>query len=747
MPRRLKPLALWLRLSPWIVAACSLCLAVLVLGLGLRSARQATDFTESLLLEKGAALVAALEGTLRSGVDFGWTDAELQDVLNRIAAQPGVRFMLLADADGQVVAASAWTENAAAPLNSETGAASTSPASPASIPPAPGLAAGAAAGQSPSPAGAALPSPDLAVRLLSQLAPSATPHWKLTTQPERLVVVYRTVTVPVLDSQSALGPSDGDPRRAPDVVDQRGMGFGRGRGYGRGMGMGYGRGMGMTQGEHGGGHGHRGWNRLREASLVPGQTLTALVACDPAPLDLAREQDDSHEYIIAAVLAILALGAALSSQLIQAYRTSRAVAQEATALAGAVVDTLPVGIVVTDPQGHIRSMNPEARRLCGLVPGALPPLAELLPGVAAALHPLQRAGAGAELGTARAGEAKEGGPARLVEHEVRCLIAGKMTPLALSASRIVTEDGQDLGVAMIVRDLGELRQLQAELRRTERLAALGRMASGIAHEIRNPLGAIKGLARWLEEGFADNGTSDMTSAAAPADPSFLQPAASADVASAVPPELRRELCQLGTILTEEVLRLDRVVGDLLELARPDTLDLRPTPIGLLADRTLRLLEGDLAALHIACVRHLPEPERPLLLDADRLTQVLLNLGINAIQSIEAARLADPAAESRQDELRFEGRLEGDFYVLEIADSGEGMSPETLRQAGTPYFTTKARGTGLGLSIAHKLAEAHGGRLELENRSCRGLVARLWLPLAHSNGEAPLIVDEIGGGTQ
>ena len=123
--------------------------------------------------------------------------------------------------DGQVVAASAWSEDAGRP-NDEP-ASSSVPSSASSSVPSPVRERTAAvpnAAPMASSAATVLPSPDLAARLLSQLAPSAIPQWKLTTQPERLVVVFRTVTVPVLDSQSALGPSDGDPRRAPDVVDQ-----------------------------------------------------------------------------------------------------------------------------------------------------------------------------------------------------------------------------------------------------------------------------------------------------------------------------------------------------------------------------------------------------------------------------------------------------------------------------------------------------------------------------------------------
>ena len=228
------------------------------------------------------------------------------------------------------------------------------------------------------------------------------------------------------------------------------------------------------------------------------------------------------------------------------------------------------------------------------------------------------------------------------------------------------------------------RRLQERLRHSERLAALGNMAAGIAHEIRNPLSAIKGLARVFSEG------------------------------SAAGSEEQR----MADIMTQEVSRLDKVVSDLLDFVRPDKLCLQEVPVPVLLQRVTHLLTPDVQAQHIHVRMEYPQPAPVLRIDPDRMTQVLLNLCCNAMQA-----LATQSGGGGHIVLRCTqgGRC------IEVSDDGPGMSPEVRAQATGLYFTTRAEGTGLGLPIVHKIMEAHGGGMEIESQPGQGTTVRLFLP--------------------
>ena len=235
-----------------------------------------------------------------------------------------------------------------------------------------------------------------------------------------------------------------------------------------------------------------------------------------------------------------------------------------------------------------------------------------------------------------------------------------------------------------MRDLGEIRRLQSELRRRDRLVALGNMAAGIAHEVRNPLSAIKGLARFFME--------------------------------ASPRE--SEESRMAGIMTQEVLRLDKVVGALLDFARPDALNLSDVPLDEVVERARGMIGPDMEARGVRFEADLPKPPLIVRLDRDRMTQVLLNLFLNAVQAMPDGGM-----------LRVRGRAEGSELLLEVADTGCGIAPERLADIFSPYFTTKASGTGLGLSIVHKIVEAHEGTIEAASTPGEGTVFLLRFPFS------------------
>ncbi len=401
------------------------------------------------------------------------------------------------------------------------------------------------------------------------------------------------------------------------------------------------------------------------------------VAYSADSIENAINMDRQRERTSWFILAFILFAGITGFFLVRKYEESRRAVAEANAFSLALITAMPVGLLALDQEGHIHHFNPEAARLTGIPASeALGHNAEtLLPSLFDALPP----------------NWKES-PAKL---ETRILLADKRIPLEITTATMeipaIKGQGIALGQTLILRDLGEIRRLEAEIRRQERLVALGNMASGVAHEIRNPLGTIKGLARFFREASA--------------------------------PE--SEEARLALLMDKEVDRLDRVVGDLLTLARPDVLNLGQVELCPLVGRVQSMMEAKGTPLQIECT--LPTSCPPLLGDADRLTQVFFNLALNAREA-GAGLLRIRANVPYQ---------QADMLEIELEDNGSGMSKEALDHIFSPYYTTKATGTGLGLAIVHKIVEAHDGQIEVQSSQSAPSFTRftLRLPLWQENAQA------------
>ncbi|EPK7471735.1 two-component system sensor histidine kinase ZraS [Klebsiella aerogenes] len=227
-------------------------------------------------------------------------------------------------------------------------------------------------------------------------------------------------------------------------------------------------------------------------------------------------------------------------------------------------------------------------------------------------------------------------------------------------------------------------QLQEAMARKEKLMALGHLAAGVAHEIRNPLSSIKGLAKYFAERTPPGG----------------------------------EAQELALVMAKEADRLNRVVSELLELVRPAHLNYQPVDINALIHHSLQLVSQDAQSRGIA-LQFTPRPElTSIKADPDRLNQVLLNLYLNAMQAIGRDGVIHVSA-SEADRQRVK---------IVVKDSGKGMSDEELQAIFTPYFTTKADGTGLGLAVVQNIIEQHGGTIRAESQPGAGAIFTLWLPV-------------------
>ncbi|MHB1687879.1 MAG: two-component system sensor histidine kinase NtrB [Ignavibacteriaceae bacterium] len=330
-----------------------------------------------------------------------------------------------------------------------------------------------------------------------------------------------------------------------------------------------------------------------------------------------------------------------------------------------VVDSMPNGLISLDEQGIIKTINKNATQLLGLnneeVGGKL--LGDLLP----------NCNVGKTLFHAK----------YIYNEQINCTLNdGQIIPLSITSSRLTDENNNVLGTVIILRDLRDIKLLEKKVERSERLASLGHMAAGIAHEIRNPLSSIKGFAQYFRNKF----------------------------------EVNSENWKYASVMVKEVDRLNRVIQDLLNFAKPYEPKLNSIEIEKLISHTLRLVESELTEKKIQVVLENTDNIKPVLGDSDLLTQVFLNLFINAIEALDEAGL-----------LKISFSEESEFMIVEVTDNGKGIKPDDLPKIFDPFFTSKQGGTGLGLAIVYRIIENHNGEISVKSELGMGTTFRIKLP--------------------
>jgi two-component system sensor histidine kinase PilS (NtrC family) len=265
---------------------------------------------------------------------------------------------------------------------------------------------------------------------------------------------------------------------------------------------------------------------------------------------------------------------------------------------------------------------------------------------------------------------------------------GNTAILGMSTSLLRDEKDDVRGVILIFQDITATVQMEERIRRQERLATVGSLAAGIAHEIRNPLASLSGSIQVLQGEL----------------------------------DLKGDNRHLMDIVVRETDRLNTIITDFLEYARPKTAQDDRIVLSSVLDETITLLKNSkqfVNGIRISCN---VDPMITTRGDARRMRQVFWNLLINSCQAMpnggEMAISANPVSHGEEDS----------WCEIVIADTGQGISPEHLAKIFDPFFTTKIGGTGLGLAIAYRIIEDHGGTIVVETGEGRGTKFRILIPM-------------------
>ncbi len=269
---------------------------------------------------------------------------------------------------------------------------------------------------------------------------------------------------------------------------------------------------------------------------------------------------------------------------------------------------------------------------------------------------------------------------------------GKSVPVSALVSPLREHDGRVAGSVLLLRDRTLRQAMEEDLRRSDRLALLGKLAAALAHEIKNPLGGIKGAAQLIRAEVAD-------------DPSLLENT---------------------DIMIREVDRVNQLLDQLLDLARPTGLQVEPLNVHEVLEHVLGLEDHTAAAANVRIQRFF-DPSLPMIMgDRNRLIQVFLNLAENALQAEPTCVTVTTRIET-DFSLRTGHSGATKFVSVDFRDDGMGINEDDLPDIFSPFFTRKRRGTGLGLAICDRTVKEHGGRLGVESQLGEGSVFKVSLP--------------------
>jgi two-component system sensor histidine kinase HydH len=396
----------------------------------------------------------------------------------------------------------------------------------------------------------------------------------------------------------------------------------------------------------------------REAAALAHESTRAIVylGMNMTAYETARRSDLHHAAIMGGIVLALGAGVIYFFIVLRSYHLLSRTLRETRDYTRQVIASMAHGVMSIDTQGRLVSYNRQALSLLGIAASAA---------------------AGFDLGARFAFDAT--GIARtlaagvpVLNHEMTVAgPSGQRVPVAITVTPIQDEAEKVQGAVVVVRDMRAIKRLEQQVRRAEKLAAIGKLAAGVAHEIRNPLSSIRGFAYLLGRNHGE---------AAP----------------------EREYAD---VMVREIDRINQVVTNLLNFASPMTAAPAPTDLSDLINHVAVLVAADADKQQIDIHMDVPPDLPSMTLDPDQVTQAMLNLLLNAIVA---------AAPGGRIDIRACRAPDHHAVTILIEDDGPGIVRDLQEKIFEPFFTTRGQGTGLGLAMVRKIAENHDGRVTVES---------------------------------
>ena len=340
-----------------------------------------------------------------------------------------------------------------------------------------------------------------------------------------------------------------------------------------------------------------------------------------------------------------------------------------------ILRSIVSGVIVVDKEGKVTTFNKQAERILGL--SARRVIGESIQRIGSVFADIM-------FKVLREGEVS-------IRKETSNPI--NKAPLGISTSLLKDKGGQIIGAIMVFSDLSRLKKLEEKVRYLERQAFWSKLASSMAHRVRNPLVAIRTFVNLFPQKYEDE-------------------------------EFR---CKFYNLVNMEVNRLSEIIDKLIEFAQPPELNIREENVHLVLDEVLHLLEQDLQEANIKVAKNYPDSSLSVPMDSERIKEALVNVVRNAIEAMpEGGTLA---LSTNDQDTEKPGGLEenAQFSSIQIEDTGRGIPQEHLNEVFTPFFTTTVQGLGLGLSISRRIISDHGGSIRVTSVRDKGSKFSILLP--------------------
>jgi two-component system, NtrC family, sensor histidine kinase PilS len=406
--------------------------------------------------------------------------------------------------------------------------------------------------------------------------------------------------------------------------------------------------------------------------IVVARTVLPLIQFFDAPQETTALEVVTMFLNAATLLVVAILAGGLGEQYRatrQELETQQKDLRDLQAFKDLVFQSVGTGLIALDRQHRVTAFNRAAEEITGVVaPHAIGQAWSSLIGAAIPLEPIDAVIAA--------------NPRASTRHEaVLRRPDGTSVPVRMTFSALRSGEGERLGLISACEDLSAIRAMESRMRQADRLATVGRMAANIAHEIRNPLASLTGAIEVL--------TSPLT----------------ADDA--------RE--RLSQIVARESERLNHIIKNFLEYARPAPLSIATFDVAAAAEEVLLLLEHRASPGSLKVLREFA-PSIPWAVDAQQFRQILWNLCLNAVEAMPEGG-----------ELRVSVAARGETLEVAVSDTGDGIAAGDVAHVFEPFFSTKPEGTGLGLALVHRIVQDHGGEIDVRSSPGLGTTFTVTLP--------------------